>query len=126
MKKVLIIEDDQWLAENYQMVLEKNGWQVTTTAYATKAIDIIDIFQPDALLLDFILPDKNAPTLLNELQSHTDTASVPVALCTSFPSEQLDKSTLKYYGIQAIIDKTTITPDELLKKMNSLFANAAT
>ena len=123
MKKVLIIEDDKWLAQNYQLLLEKNGWQVELTSLASQAIDLIDDLKPDVLLLDFILPEKNAPTLLNELQSHTDTATLPVVLCTSLPREGIDTSALKQYGVQSLIDKTIVTPSEMLKVLNTFITH---
>lgn len=125
MKKVLIIEDDRWLADNYRLILEKNDWQARTTTLASEALDIIDDFQPNIVLLDFILPEKNAPTLLNELQSHTDTAELPIIICTSLSGEKMDASILRHYGVKAVIDKTTVTPDAMLKILDKFSTHAA-
>ncbi len=125
-KKILIIEDDAWLADNYRLLLEKSGWQVRVVGLASEAIDIIDDFKPHVLLLDFILPLKNAPTLLNELQSHTDMAVLPIILCTSIPERQLDSAVLEHYGVRQVFDKTLVTPAEILDAAETLGAHAVT
>ena len=114
MKKVLIVEDDQWLAENYSLVFEKNGWQTRHVVLAEQAIEEIDNFQPNVLLLDFMLPEKNAPTLLNELQSHTDLAKLPVVICSSLNMLQYDVQNFENYGVRQILDKAKITPQSVL------------
>lgn len=126
MKKILIVEDDRWLAENYQLLFQKNGWQVALTGQAAEAMDIIDEFKPDVILLDFILPEKNAPTLLNELQSHPDTANIPIAVCTSLSKEKLNNAVLDLYGVRVVVDKATVTPEEMLNVMNGLLPHATT
>lgn len=124
-KKVLIIEDDQWLAENYQLILQKNNWHVKLVAQAGQAIDIIDSFQPDVILLDYLLPHKNAPTLLNELQSHPDTSTIPIILCSSLSPQYFQTTDFGQYGVKAALDKTTLTPDLLQEKLNTFVVHAA-
>lgn len=125
MKKILIIEDDQWLAENYQLILEKKQWKVKRVTRASAAIELIDTFQPDILLLDYLLPEKNAPTLLNELQSHPDTSTIPIVLCSSLSPQYFQTTDFSQYGVKAVLDKTTLTPDILQEKLNTFFVHAA-
>ena len=113
-KKVLIIDDDRWLAENYQLVLETAGWQVTLSETAAEAIDVIDDLQPHIVLLDVMLPWSSAAALLNELQSHSDIASLPIVLCSSLDLSELDPNDLAEYGVRQVIDKTIVTPDQIV------------
>jgi DNA-binding response OmpR family regulator len=114
MKKVLIVDDDRWLAENYQLVLEAAGWNVTLSATAAEAIDVIDDLQPHVVLLDVMLPWSSAAALLNELQSHSDIASLPIVLCSSLDVSHLALSDLAEYGVRQVIDKTTVMPDQIV------------
>lgn len=115
--KVLIIEDDKWLSDTYVKILQENGWQTETAVDAASAIDLIDDSKPDVLLLDFILPLANAPALLNELQSHTDLADLPVVLCTTLDMKDFDASSLKSYGVRAVLNKTDIRPSEIVEAL---------
>lgn len=112
MKKVLIVDDDAWLADNYRVLLEAHEWQVAITSTADEAIELVDIFQPNVILLDYLLPLQSAPALLHELQSYSDTQSLPVVLCTSL---EMKKGTdLKEYGVYKILDKSKVTPQQIV------------
>ncbi len=114
MKKVLIVEDDRWLAESYRLILKNNGWQSCHVVLAEQAIEAIDDFQPDVVLLDFMLPEKNAPTLLNEMQSHPDLAKLPIVICSSLDLLQYDSEALASYGVKEVINKAKMTPQSVL------------
>jgi len=111
--KVLIIEDDEWLAEHYARVLGKEGVRVTWAPHALAAMDTIDTIMPDVIVLDVFLPGSNAFTLLHELQSHTDLAGIPVVLCSN-SADRLVLDNLKPYGVRAMLDKSAMDPDDLL------------
>lgn len=113
MTKVLLVEDDAWLAEVEEKVLAEAGYDVTSTLHALAAIDLLDTFTPDVIILDVLLSGSTAFAFLNELQSHPDTSAVPVVLCTNL-AEQLSSSQLKAYGVKRVVDKTTMHPGDLV------------
>lgn len=114
MKKILIVDDDAWLAENYKLVLARAGWHVTLAGTGAEAIDLIDDMQPEVILLDIMLPGSSAPALLNELQSHSDLATLPIVLISSLGVEENNYSNLDHYGVVQIIDKSKVTPEGLI------------
>jgi DNA-binding response OmpR family regulator len=116
---ILIIEDDRWLAEQYERVLKLAGYKTTVSQHASGAIDIIDDFHPKAIILDVLLTGATAFILLHELQSYSDTSKIPVILCTNLAAE-LSIDDLKPYGVCKIIDKTTMAPDDLNVAIKSL------
>lgn len=113
MTKVLLVEDDRWLAEVEERVLMGAGYDVMTAPHALAAIDIIDATPPDVVILDVLLAGSTAFSLLNELQSHGDTASIPIVLCTNL-ADQLSGSRLKEYGVRRVVDKSTMHPQDLV------------
>src|SRR5919202_4342953 len=80
---VLVVEDDEWLAEQHVRTLMKAGINARYTPHALAAMEEIDVHPPDVLILDVLLPGPNAFTLLHELKSHVDLAMIPVILCTN-------------------------------------------
>jgi len=113
MKNILLIEDDQWLADSYQAMLLSEGFEVMQFATASEAMEAINEQLPDVIVADIMLGDHNTFLLFHELQSHDDTAKIPVIVCTSLASKQLSRADLKSYGIVEVLDKATLTPDKL-------------
>lgn len=113
MKKVLIVEDDRWMAENHHRILESAGFDCFRVHDAERALETIDEFQPDVIVLDFLLPQATAMQLLHELQSYDDTHVVPVVLCTSVAEAAGYRTELQKYGVRIVLDKATMTPKQL-------------
>lgn len=110
-KKVLIIEDDAWLAEHYARRLEKLGYQIRQTDNGIEGIEIIDNFRPDVIILDILLPGPNGLVLLHELQSHSDLAVIPVIVCSSIGA--VPEEDMAIYGVREVIDKSSMDLDSL-------------
>ncbi|MFZ1301570.1 MAG: response regulator [Candidatus Microsaccharimonas sp.] len=119
MTKVLLVEDDAWLAELEAGVLVAAGYQVEVAPHAPAAIDLVDSFHPEVIVLDVLLAGSTAFALLNELQSYSDTGMVPVILCTNI-ADQFDAHKLKEYGVKRVVDKTTMHPDDLVAAVRSV------
>jgi len=120
-KSVLIIEDDDWLAEQYSRILSKQKYIIKISSNALDAIIAIDDFHPDAIIVDLLLTGSTALTLLHELQSYEDIGMIPVIMCTNLANE-ISIDNLKPYGVRRIIDKATMMPDDLLIALRSLEA----
>ena len=113
MSRVLLVEDDAWLAELESATLANAGFGVQVTSHGYAAIDAINAQVPDVIILDVLLAGTTAFSLMNELQSYGDTAKVPIILCTNL-AEQFEASKLSAYGVVRILDKTTMHPDDLV------------
>jgi CheY-like chemotaxis protein len=109
---VLIVEDDEWLAEQHVRTLGEAGIRAESVPHALAAIDAIDTNLPDALVLDLLLAGPNAFTLLHELRSHGDLAAIPVILCTA-NAEALAYEDITAYGVRQVLDKATMLPHDL-------------
>jgi CheY-like chemotaxis protein len=116
---ILIVEDDNWLSEQFARVLENAGYVATTVSNALSAIEKIDDIRPSAVIMDVLLTGSTAFALLHELQSYGDTGAIPIILCTNLASE-LKLDDLRSYGIKRILDKTTMIPDDLVVSVRSV------
>lgn len=116
---VLIIEDDLWLAEQFQRTLNRAGFSSRHVSSGHGAMDAIDEQSPDAIVLDMLLTGGTALTLLHELQSYVDTAEIPVILCTNLAS-QVTMQDMAPYGVRRIIDKMTMQPDDIVTAARSV------
>lgn len=110
---VLIVEDDDWLAEQHVRTLAKAKIRAEAVPHALAAIDAVDRMLPQVLVLDVLLVGPNAFTLLHELQSHADLASIPVIICTN-GADQLADEDLTAYGVVRVLDKASMHPEDLI------------
>lgn len=119
--KVLLVEDDIWLGELEASVLEKAGYEVAIAPHAPAAIELIDSFKPDILVVDVLLAGTTSFALLHELQTYEDTQHIPVVLCTNL-AEQFDKKKLELYGVRRIVDKTVMHPSDIVAAVRAVLA----
>ena len=117
--KVLLVEDDPWLAELEMKTLSEAGFLVTHAPHAPSAIVKIDEIQPDVMILDVLLTGSTAFALLHELQSYDDTGELPIILCTNM-AESVKLEDVQSYGVKRIVDKTTMKPDDLVAAVRSV------
>lgn len=119
MTKILLVEDDAWLAALEVEVLTLAGFEVTHASHAHSAIERIDELAPDVLIVDVLLTGSTGLALLHELQSYVDTKGIPVIMCTNL-AESLSLRDVQAYGVRKIIDKTTMHPDDLTAAVRSV------
>ena len=117
--KILLVEDDLWLAELESSVLIKAGYSVTVAAHATSAIEAVDRVQPDVIILDLLLTGSTGFALLHELQSYGDTQVIPVIICTN-AAEQVSLKDLEQYGVTRVVDKSVMVPSDLVAAVRSV------
>lgn len=119
MTKVVLVEDDPWLAELEISILRDAEYEVFHAPHPLAAIEVIDAQSPDVIVLDVLLTGSTAFALLHELQSYRDTKVVPIILCTNI-AEQLQLKDVQSYGVRRIIDKSTMQPDDLVAAVRSV------
>jgi CheY-like chemotaxis protein len=118
---ILIVEDDDWLAEQYVRLLTSVGFKAVVALHALVAINLVDEINPDAIVLDVLLTGSTAFALLHELQSYGDTGDIPIILCTNLASDLFIKD-LESYGVKRILDKTKMMPDDLVTALRSVLS----
>ena len=82
--RILIVDDDDAIREVAQTSLELvGGWQVDCASSGADALSIARQNQPDAILLDVMMPAMDGPTTFGRLQADPRTRSIPVVLLTA-------------------------------------------
>ena len=82
-KYVLIVDDDPDLVETVSMILESKGYEVGKAYDGIEGEAAIKQRQPDALVLDVMMPRKNGYQLCKELKANKATRGIPVVLLTA-------------------------------------------
>ena len=79
-KRALIVEDDSNIAELLRLYLSKDGFEIMIAADGGKAKPTFDLFQPDVVLLDIMLPVKDGWQVCREIR---EKSSVPIIMLTA-------------------------------------------
>ena len=83
-KRILIIDDEAALRRVIQLTLKMTaGWEVLTASSGWEGIKKAETDQPDAILLDMMMPDLDGAETLKQLRSNLATHKIPVILLTA-------------------------------------------
>lgn len=118
---ILIVEDDEWTAEQHVRILQTAGYRAEYVVHTLEAIEAIDSHPPDLIILDVLLTGQNAFTLLHELRSHADLAGIPVILCTNSADALADED-VAVYGVHLVLDKATMQPVDLIAAVKKVLS----
>ncbi len=86
MPKILVIDDDKDLLDITQTLLVKQGFEVETNASWDDALQKIETFQPQLILLDVFLNGIDGLDICKQLQSMPHTKHIPVMIFSGYPS----------------------------------------
>lgn len=116
---VLIIEDDQRLAELTREYLEANGFQVTLEADGAKGVDRILTLQPDLVILDLMLPGEDGLAICRRVRPNF---AGPIMMLTA-RTDDLDQVLGLEMGADDYVPKP-VQPRVLLARMRALLRRA--
>lgn len=117
--KVLLIEDDQFLAKMYTTKLNMEDIAVHLAPDGQEGINLAKAEKPDIILLDIILPKMDGWQVLEALKADAKTKSIPVLLLTNLGQQEDIEKGLKLGATDYLI-KAHFTPSEVLDKIKSI------
>jgi len=120
MKKILIVDDEDKIRELIRVNLEIVGYECSEAEDGLKAIDMIDTFKPNLVLLDIMLPGKDGFELVDEFVKR----NIPVIFLTAKDST-VDKIKGLKLGADDYITKP-FDPLELLARVEVVLRRSNT
>lgn len=109
MKRILLIEDDSWLAASFARSLR--AYEVSIAPTPQQAVAALDEQLPDLIISDVLLQSGNAFDVLGLLAGYGDTKNIPVILISTIMKDIAPAA--EQYDVFALLDKTTVTPEQL-------------
>ena len=104
-RKVLIIDDEDDIREVAALSLESvAGWEVVTANSGSQGLARAAEHQPDAILLDVMMPGMDGPTTFRELRKNPSTSKIPVLLLTA-KVQSSDQRRFADLGVEAVLFK---------------------
>lgn len=104
-KSILIIDDDDDIREVAQLTIEAvGGWQVLTAPSGIDGLAKAEIEQPDAILLDVMMPDLDGISTFELLKANPQIQNIPVILLTA-KVQAAEQRRFTELGVTGIITK---------------------
>ena len=104
-KQILVIDDEADIREVAQLSLEiSSGWEVLTAASGREGLATAEAQQPDAILLDVMMPDMDGPTTFEKLQNNPSTKNIPVIFLTA-KVQAAEQRRYAQLGVTAVLTK---------------------
>jgi CheY-like chemotaxis protein len=113
MKKILIIEDDQIIANVYRNKLAVEGYQTEAALDGEGGLKLMRSFQPDAIVLDLMLPKMSGVEVIREIRSEAEFSKLPIIVFSNTYLTNLVQEAWKA-GATKCISKINCSPKDFL------------
>jgi len=119
MAKILLVEDDAILVEMYQAKFELEGHDVKVANNGEEALQTLENYRPELILLDILMPKINGFHVLKEIKKQPNLRQIPVILLTNLGEAEVDmnKELATALGVSDYLIKSHHTPDEVVAKV---------
>ena len=87
MTRILLVDDEPLIVDSLSYSLEREGFEVKSAMDGTQALELIDEFDPDLIVLDLLLPDISGFEVCRRLR---ETSTTPVIMLTAL-GEEIDR-----------------------------------
>lgn len=120
-KKILIVEDDNFVAEVYLAKLSEMGYETVLAQNGEEGLAELKKGKVDLILLDILMPIMNGIEMLEEVKKNEEWKNIPVILLTNIgEKESIQK--VREMGVKNYLIKSHFTPAEVIEKVESVFS----
>jgi CheY-like chemotaxis protein len=118
-RRVLLVEDDQFLRRACEKSLARDGLTVLTAADGEEALRAVQAQAPDLILLDVLMPRLTGIEVLRILRSDERTRAIPVIVLTN-SSKDTDVREVESLGAAGYLVKANLSLKELGHKVKEV------
>ena len=120
-KRILVVDNEPSIQEVAQICLETvAGWEVSIAGSGLEGLATAEREQPDAILLDVMMPDMDGIATFKALQSDPQTAQIPVIFLTA-KAQTSERRQFNDLGVSGVITKpfnSLDLPDQIMKMLD--------
>jgi CheY-like chemotaxis protein len=123
MKKILIIEDEQIVANVYRNKLVVDGYLAEIALDGETGLKLMRTFQPDAIVLDLMLPKMSGVEVIRQIRSETEFSKLPIVVFSNTYLTNLVQDAWKA-GASKCVSKINCPPKDLLHMMRQILGDS--
>ena len=117
-QRILVVEDDKAIVALLEYNLEAEGYEVLVAQNGEEGVELALTGEPDAVLLDWMLPAKSGLEVCRQLRRRTETCDLPIIMLTA-RTEETDKLRGLDMGADDYVTKP-FSPHELLARLRAV------
>jgi DNA-binding response OmpR family regulator len=114
MKKILLIEDDQVVANVYRNKLAVDGYKVEVAPDGETGLKVMRTFKPDLIILDLMLPTISGVEVIREIRAEDEFAKVPIIVFSNTYLTNLIQEAWRA-GANKCLSKANCTPKDFME-----------
>lgn len=122
-QRILIVDDEPDLLELVRVNLSRAGYEVTTAATGTAALEELRAEKPDLVILDLMLPDHSGTEICREIRADAELSDLPVIMLTAL-TEEVDRVVGFELGADDYVSKP-FSPRELVLRVKAVLRRRA-
>ncbi len=116
MTRVLCIEDEPDMIELLQLLLQRQGLEVTGARGGKEGLAMVEQSPPDLILLDIMMPEMDGWEVYNRLKQNPKSRHIPVIVVTARAQASEKVTALREAGVDDYITKP-FGPTQLLESI---------
>ncbi len=116
---ILLVEDDEFLANMYKTKLELEKYNVIMASNGESALRIINEKELDLILLDIVLPKISGFEVITRIKTNKESKAIPVIMLTNLGQKEDIEKGLKL-GADEYLIKAHFLPSEVIGKIKKL------
>lgn len=118
MLKILLVEDDPFIAEIYKKKFESSGFEVSNAVTGKMVLKEVMAQKFDLVLLDLVIPELSGTEVLRELRTNPGyDPNLKIVVFSNLSSTEDREECLKL-GANGFISKTEFSPSEVVVEIN--------
>lgn len=115
-KRILLVEDDDALANVYMMRLEVEGFEVKRVANGEEALTAALDYHPDLVLLDVMMPKVDGFDVLDILRNTPQTGGAKIIVLTAL-SQDSDRKRAESLGADDYLVKSQVVIADVISRI---------
>jgi CheY-like chemotaxis protein len=119
-KKILIVEDEAFLADALEITFKDEGFEVLKAANGQIGLDMTIANKPNIVLLDLLMPVMDGKTMLHKLREIPEFKTLPVIVLTNAGDADNMRETKVYDNASAFLIKSNVTPGDIANQVKTL------
>jgi DNA-binding response OmpR family regulator len=121
-KRILLVEDDDALANVYVMRLQAEGMETRRVGNGEDALASVLSFHPDLILLDVMMPKVSGFDVLDIIRNTPEVANVKIIMLTAL-SQESDKARAESLGVDDYLVKSQVVIADVVDRVRYHLAN---
>ena len=111
--KIIIAEDDQFVAKAMLTKLTKEGFEVKIVSDGVQLMELLKSYIPDLIILDLLMPKKDGFEVLTAMKADAKLKDIPVIMLTNL-GEEADVKRARKLGASDYMIKAHFLPSEVI------------